>query len=286
LGISVNLIDPDAYRVLVPRPTLDKADEAILNNNAPMFSAAKGRSRNRGEPRPTVPWLRKTEYLTNEENLPRFKGKGIETRPIWKHRDERQDTLDAKIKAIEETFELTKRPPIHPTNPALKPVEVLPVFPDFELWSTRYIEAVYKGDPLASLEQFGNIDAHAQQEIRTKAILRGCGNNVVAFLTPRHSQKGDEQEYEQLRTFHFELDQNTEHKDDFFFFFTEDTVYYNPLETRLKLKISSGRDERAQPRPSSITITRAEMSEETTAERDGRLQQLLQPTAGEEGFED
>lgn len=268
-----------------PGPPLERADDAIID--APMFSAAKGRTRNMREPRPTVSWLRKTEYLTSEESLPRFNKKGIETRPLWKHKDERQDTVDAKIKVIEDGFEVTKRPPTHPTNPSLKPVEVLPVFPDFELWSTRYIEAVYKGDPLTSLEQFKNMGPNTQQEIRTKAILRGCGNNVVAFLTPRHTPKADgSQDYEQIRTFHFELDQNTEHKDDFFFYFTQDTVYYNALETRLKLSKSSGRDERAQARPSSITISRAEMSEETAAERDGRLQQLLQPTINEEGFED
>ena len=137
---------------------MDKADEAIID--APIAASVKGRSRGRtGEARPTVSWLRKTEYLATDENLPRFKGKGIEARPGWKHRDEKQDTLDAKIRPIDETFELNKRPPVHPTNPSLKPVEILPVFPDFELWPTRYIEAVYKGDPLTDLPQLVGTDA-------------------------------------------------------------------------------------------------------------------------------
>lgn len=42
---------------------------------------------------------------------------------------------EKQIQAIEESFKAAKVPPVHQTNPSLKPVEILPLLPDFD----RYV---------------------------------------------------------------------------------------------------------------------------------------------------
>lgn len=46
---------------------------------------------------------------------------------------------DEQIKAIEDTFDAAKRTPVHPQNPKLTVKEVLPLYPDFELWPNTYV---------------------------------------------------------------------------------------------------------------------------------------------------
>mmetsp|Transcript_94634 Transcript_94634/g.276649 ORF Transcript_94634/g.276649 Transcript_94634/m.276649 type:complete len:436 (-) Transcript_94634:124-1431(-) len=44
---------------------------------------------------------------------------------------------------IEKTFEAAQAPPVHPTNPALKPKRILNIVPDAVLWANRYRQIVF-----------------------------------------------------------------------------------------------------------------------------------------------
>jgi RNA polymerase II-associated factor 1 len=58
------------------------------------------------------------------------------------------------IKTIENTFEAVTKANLsnvkHPTNANLTAVELLPVFPDFENWPSKYQLVVFDGDPIGS----------------------------------------------------------------------------------------------------------------------------------------
>eukprot|EP00897_Mesotaenium_endlicherianum_P004163 jgi/Mesen1/3775/ME000205S03039 len=46
--------------------------------------------------------------------------------------DDALDTREGQIRAIEESFRAAQEAPVHPTNPSLTPVEILPVVPHID----------------------------------------------------------------------------------------------------------------------------------------------------------
>merc|ERR1719464_1387607 len=53
------------------------------------------------------------------------------------------NSVDELAGKIEATFEAAKQPPVHPSNPALKPKRVLSIVPDAVLWANRYRQVVF-----------------------------------------------------------------------------------------------------------------------------------------------
>jgi hypothetical protein len=296
LGIPINVIDPDIYKVPVSNLSMAPEDTAIINAEVAV-PATKGKLKGKGAPRsrlevrPAVSWLRKTEYLSNEEDLPRFKGKGIEARPgLHKLKADQLETLDVQVKAVEEAFDQVKRPPVHPINPTLIPIEVLPVFPDFTLWPTPYTEVLFDSDPLFVLENLDSINPEHQDFMRNRAIIRGIPNakNLVAFITPSNDSRkrkrlddgtGDSEEYQQIRALHFDVSNEPDLQDNFFFVFTKEAVYYNQLSTKLKLRNVLTKEEKElvmdAPRPSHITLSLTELDADVKNDREARVAELL-----------
>ena len=50
-------------------------------------------------------------------------------------RDDTKTSRSEFLKAVDDTFEAAKEEPVHPSKPELRPVEILPVFPDEDLWA-------------------------------------------------------------------------------------------------------------------------------------------------------
>lgn len=185
---------------------------------------------------------------------------------------------------------------MHPTNPALRPVEILPVFPDFALWPNAYTEVVFDSDPITTLpqERIEAMDEEDKHYLRSNAIVRGIkGQQLVAFIAPTATHKRareelteEDEEYEQVNAFHFDVAKDADLKDNYFFVFTPEAVYYNELATRVKLRKVQSKEEKAQllsiPKPSSVHVACEEMAEETKVERDERFTELLQPASAEE----
>ena len=206
------------------------------------------------------------------------------------------DTLEGQIRAVEDTFEAAKRVPVHPTNPALRPVEVLSVFPDFTLWPNAYTEVVFDSDPITTLthERTERMDEEDKHYLRSNSIVRGIkGQQLVAFIAPTATRKRardelteEDEEYEQVNAFHFDVAKDADLKDNYFFVFTPEAVYYNELATRVKLRKVQSKEEKAQllsiPKPSSVHVACEDMAEETKVERDERFAELLQPASAEE----
>uniref|UniRef100_A0AAR2LM37 RNA polymerase II-associated factor 1 homolog n=1 Tax=Pygocentrus nattereri TaxID=42514 RepID=A0AAR2LM37_PYGNA len=240
LGVTIDLINPDTYRI-DPNIVLDPADEKLLEEDIQAPSSSK-RSQQHAK---VVPWMRKTEYISTEFNRYGVSNDKVEVKigvsvkqqfteeEIYKDRD-------SQIAAIEKTFEdAQKNIAQHYSKPRVTPVEVLPVFPDFKMWINPCAQVIFDSDP-APKEVAGS----AAVEMMSQAMIRGMmdeeGNQFVAYFLPNED------------TIHImmiiiikiarEYNWNVKNKaskgyeENYFFIFRDgDGVYYNELETRVRL---------------------------------------------------
>jgi len=78
---------------------------------------------------------------------------------------------------IEKSFERAKQIPRHPTDPTLKPVDIIPIVPDILLWGNHYSHIVFDSDPML-VE--GDEDIKKDQETRMQyGLLRAFKKDVV-----------------------------------------------------------------------------------------------------------
>lgn len=75
---------------------------------------------------------------------------------------------ESQIKAIEKTFEDNIKPiEKHYSKPGVTPVEVMPVFPDFEMWKYPCAQVIFDTDPAPADKNIaGQIEAMSQAMIR------------------------------------------------------------------------------------------------------------------------
>mmetsp|Transcript_19216 Transcript_19216/g.50551 ORF Transcript_19216/g.50551 Transcript_19216/m.50551 type:complete len:427 (-) Transcript_19216:112-1392(-) len=61
-------------------------------------------------------------------------------------------SVEELAEKIEQTFEVAKEPPVHPSKPSMKPKRILEIVPDAVLWANRYRQVVFDelpGGPVA-----------------------------------------------------------------------------------------------------------------------------------------
>ncbi|CAK9301282.1 unnamed protein product [Gordionus sp. m RMFG-2023] len=199
LGVHIDLIDPDTYKI-DENAQLDIRDESLLleddlnasnalssisnpsnshnatstGNNADLARAARHAK--------AVPWLRRTEYISTEYN--RFTPSsdkaeskiGYRINKLMKDDDEDlYKDRDSQIKAIDATFQSVKKKATkHYSKPNVHAIEELALFPDFSLWKHPCAQVLFDSDPYtSSINQIGS------------AITRGANINVP----PSHTHK-------------------------------------------------------------------------------------------------
>ncbi|XP_036412985.1 RNA polymerase II-associated factor 1 homolog [Colossoma macropomum] len=253
LGVTIDLINPDTYRI-DPNIVLDPADEKLLEEDIQAPSSSK-RSQQHAK---VVPWMRKTEYISTEFNRYGVSNDKVEVKigvsvkqqfteeEIYKDRD-------SQIAAIEKTFEdAQKNIAQHYSKPRVTPVEVLPVFPDFKMWINPCAQVIFDSDP-APKEVAGS----AAVEMMSQAMIRGMmdeeGNQFVAYFLPNEDtirkrkrdveedvdyMPDDLYEYKIAREYNWNVKNKASkgYEENYFFIFRDgDGVYYNELETRVRL---------------------------------------------------
>ncbi|KAA8594085.1 RNA polymerase II-associated factor 1 homolog [Etheostoma spectabile] len=253
LGVTIDLINPDTYRI-DPNILLDPADEKLLEEDIQAPSSSK-RSQQHAK---VVPWMRKTEYISTEFNRYGVSNEKVEVKigvsvkqqfteeEIYKDRD-------SQISAIEKTFEdAQKSISQHYSKPRVTPVEVLPVFPDFKMWINPCAQVIFDSDP-APKDKSGP----AGVEMMSQAMIRGMmdeeGNQFVAYFLPheetirkrkRDCDEGmdympeDLYDYKIAREYNWNVKNKASkgYEENYFFIFRDgDGVYYNELETRVRL---------------------------------------------------
>ncbi|XP_030373723.1 RNA polymerase II-associated factor 1 homolog [Scaptodrosophila lebanonensis] len=253
LGVTVDLINRELYQA-DSVTLLDPADEKLLEEET-LTQTDSVRSRQHSR---TVSWLRKSEYISTEQT--RFQPQNLENIEAKVgynvKKSLREETLyldrDAQIKAIEKTFSDTKNEITkHYSKPNVVPVEVLPIFPDFTNWKYPCAQVIFDSDPAP---QGKNVPA--QLEEMSQAMIRGVmdesGEQFVAYFLPTETTLEkrradfvagelykDEEEYEYKIAREYNWNVKTKaskgYEENYFFIMRPDGIYYNELETRVRL---------------------------------------------------
>lgn len=298
LGVTIDLINPDTYKTNL-NPYADSEDERLLEEEMNTLHDSR-RSRHHNT---SVSWLRKTEYISTEYN--RFTQKadkhetkvGFKLKQIMKDEDLYKDR-DSQIKAIEKTFHNATVPITkHYSKPGVTPVEVLPVFPDFDLWKHPFAQVIFDSDPAPK-----NTNTSAQVEEMSQAMIRGAvdesGEQFVAYFLPteetRTKRKRDQEDnvlyqpddvydYVLAREYNWNVKNKLSkgYEETYFFVFRDDVVYYNELETRVRL--SKRRKLGAtQVAKSRLIVKHRDLFDKEIAAQDARLLMLEVPQEEEE----
>uniref|UniRef100_A0A1E1XAW8 RNA polymerase II-associated factor 1 homolog n=1 Tax=Amblyomma aureolatum TaxID=187763 RepID=A0A1E1XAW8_9ACAR len=293
LGVTIDLIDPKTYEI-DPTAVLHPDDEKLLEEDSLTPQDSK-RSRHHNL---VVPWLKKTEYIATE--FSRYGQTGVNTetkvgynvKKLFKEEDLYMDR-ESQINAINKTFEeAQKTVEGHYSKPNVRPVEVLPLFPDSELWKYPFAQVMFDSDPAPI----------TQLEEMSQAMIRGVmdesGEQFVAYFLPtedtikkrkRDAEEGmeymddDEYEYRMAREYNWNVKNKASkgYEENYFFVFREDGVYYNELETRVRLtkrRLKPG----VQPNNSKLVVRHRPLNENEHKTQQARLTQLDQPQEEEE----
>lgn len=298
LGVTIDLINPDTYQI-DPNAYQDPEDERLLEEDHSSHSDSK-RSRHHNM---NVSWLRKTEYISTEYN--RFTQKtgdserrvGFKIKQIMKDEDVYKDR-ESQMAAIEKTFEGAKQPITkHYSKPGVTPLEVLPVFPDFELWKHPFAQVIFDSDPAPK-----GRSGPSQMEEMSQAMIRGAvdesGEQFVAYFLPteetlakrkRDADEGveyvpeEEYQYTLARGYNWNVKNKSSrgYEETYFFAFKDDGVYYNELETRVRL--SKRRKVGGVEVPKSrLVVKHRELNTKEIQAQDQRLLMLEPPQEEEE----
>merc|ERR1719204_3085292 len=159
---------------------------------------------------------------------------------------------DSQVTAIEKTFEDALKPITHHySKPHIHPVEVVPVLPDSNMWKYPCAQVIFDYDPAPA-----GVAPNAQMEQMGQAMIRGvmdeAGEQFVAYFLPTEEtmakrsedmtenvdyKEDAEYEYKMAREYNWNVKSKTSkgYEENFFFLFRGDGVYYNELETRVRL---------------------------------------------------
>jgi len=320
LGIPIDLIDPSSYKI-VKRPEtrpLHPLDEQLIGDMDAIEAKASTTPKRRETVRPSVFWLQKTKYMTGDADLPKFKSDNIESTTGWGKRHdakEKEMKREDQLKAIQGTFEQMQHPPVHPTNPALKPVEVLPVLPNFDSWASTYSQVLFDTDPVSSVSH-DTLTEQERKELKSEAIIKGFAaegsRSFIAYMVPKKrkrdaSQDGSSEnnnsnassgngsgsnsnsnsnggveggqqqtEYDWVREYTYDMKTGKDFADTYFFTLAPDAIYYNEIGTRVTLmKFKDASGAFVQP--SKIIANHRPLNDEEIKQREERKKTLTNP---------
>eukprot|EP00057_Strongylocentrotus_purpuratus_P020400 XP_011674874.1 PREDICTED: RNA polymerase II-associated factor 1 homolog [Strongylocentrotus purpuratus] len=263
LGVTIDLINPDTYRIPEEHVELDPADEKLLEEEI----ATPGDSKRSRQHSKTVSWLRKTEYISSEYNRSQHS----------------KDKIETKYK------------------PHVTPVEILPVFPDFETWIHPCAQVIFDSDPALR-----DKSSHQQLEEMSQAMIRGMVDEseeqFVGYFLPTEETcrkrkrdfeedidyvEGEEYEYKLTREYNWNVKNKASrgYEENYFFVFRKGKgVFYNELETRVRL--SKRRVKDAPSSNSLLVVKHRELFDQESAMQDMRMNQLENVVQEEEEEEE
>ncbi|XP_060836968.1 RNA polymerase II-associated factor 1 homolog isoform X1 [Rhopalosiphum padi] len=253
LGLNIDLVNKDKYTIDY-NLQMDIADEKLLEED---ILAPQDSKRSRHHAR-SVSWLRRTEYISTEQT--RFQPQTIEKVEAKVgfsiKKNFKEETLymdrDSQMKAIEKTFEDNKKPvEKHYSKPNVHAVETLNVFPDFKNWRYPCAQVIFDSDPAPM-----GRPVPAQIEEMSQAMIRGVmdesGEQFVAYFLPseetiikrredavesRPYDDDYEYEYKMAREYNWNVKSKSSkgYEENYFLIVQPDGVFYNELETRVRL---------------------------------------------------
>ncbi|CAF0853479.1 unnamed protein product [Adineta ricciae] len=248
VGVEIDLITPDAYAT-TGRITED--DERLLEEETATPANLKRSMLNKR----SVPWLRKTEYISTEQSTSKPTLKAGEARSSSVKEKLREESLkyltkDRVLEIIEEGFETAKTPmETHHTKPSVVKVEEWPLFPDFDNWKYPFAQVIFDDDPS---RKDPNITSQEQMEEMSDAVIKALVDNdnkeYIGYFLPTPETRAKrlrEEQDEADETYDFKLirEYNWTRKDktmsgyeeNYFLSVRDDAIVYNELETRVRL---------------------------------------------------
>lgn len=273
LGVTIDLINRDIYQPDRNAMHLDPADEKLLeeDTHTPQDTT---RSRHHAK---SVSWLRKSEYISTEQT--RFQPQNMEKAEAkvgYNVKNTlREETLymdrDQQITSIEATFEESKKEITqHYCKPNVTPVEIFNIYPDFKNWKFPFAQVMFDADPSPSGKSLPN-----QIEEMSQAMIRGVmdesGEQFVAYFLPteetlekrrtdlvmeRPYEDETEYEYKMAREYNWNVKSKLSkgYEENYFLIIREDGVFYNELETRVRL--SKRRQKQGAPPSNTKLVVR------------------------------
>lgn len=253
LGVSIDLINKDIYAI-EPGAYLDPADEKLLEEDILTPQDSK-RSKHHAR---SVSWLRRTEYISTEQTRfqPQTMDK-VEAKVGYSiKKNLKNETLymdrDSQIKAIEKTFEDSKVPiERHYSKPNVTPVEVMPIYPDFKLWKFPCAQVIFDTDP-APVGKLVPVQLEEMSQAMIRGVMDESGEQFVAYFLPtdetlrrrredatagRPYEDEQEYEYKMAREYNWNVKSKASkgYEENYYLVVRPDAVYYNELETRVRL---------------------------------------------------
>eukprot|EP00891_Asterochloris_glomerata_P001509 jgi/Astpho2/1509/fgenesh1_pg.00026_%23_20_t len=268
-------------------------DAAALTASSPLPGAAPGRAGVRGA-RDQLSWLIRTTYISTDSKATNQKERGMTEKDVKRleaaleEEQEMADDPEALLDSIEvgwlefleSSFKAAQRPPVHPTKPHLKPVQVLPVLPDEDGRVMNFVNMAFDDDPMTDHPMLTQMPPKKRQKAAESSYMKsyvvqtdaGKGQSkMVAFLVPKDdpdeagpsSRDAEERDYEWIREYIYDI-KTEEHKRTFVLHLRPEYTGYLTLDTRLNLQKRGKQlkrlgkrarnDEFAFLRPSKITI--------------------------------
>ena len=308
LGITLDPMTSGAFRVPKERVPLHKADLALLEDG----EAAKQRTglidKGKKVKRPDLSkalWLMNTQYISSA-TMPEHLGRSEQAYAKGKVEGDVDDglsSLERQVARIEKSFAAAQTTPVHHKSPTtVKPLEVIPVLPDFDRWSTDHLHFVFDEDPCKDVEVLQNADDKSKSKAMERAIAKPFTvttsegpSKVLGLMLPKdpdsksvfgadvtQSEQASE-EYSWIREYKYAVDIEQDKSLGtmvFFFDSKEKTARYVELNTKISLSKRSkyaASGEMQTPVPSTITVKRSAPDEEAVAKRQKRKATLTGP---------
>ncbi|KAK9801893.1 hypothetical protein WJX73_008520 [Symbiochloris irregularis] len=276
LGVPINLLDIERYAVPDTAPELDPEDLALLEETEKdaQHASAKPSAPQKQE----LSWLMRTSYISNDIKA-RKQQQAAEAGHL-------SDLLTDEIKAIEDGFAAAQQPPQHATKPGMQAMEVLPVLPDFESWTNKYVIVTFDDNPARENDLAG---PGVLQSYTTRADS-GKLEKWIALLMPRPGPEaedadmpdGAERNYDWVREYKFRFDEDSQgdiHVTTCVLCLEGGCATYKPAPFRLALQ---KRPRVAAPRPALVTIRKRPPSQEELEERAAARQRLTKASADDD----
>lgn len=284
LGIPLDLLDLSVYNA--PKDEIlhvAPEDEKLLQEDVSVTPIKKDGLKRKERPTDKgMSWLVKTQYISPlstdaaRQSLTEKQAKDLrETR--GRNMLDSLNNRERKIQDIESSFEACKSHPVHATNKKLQPVEILPLFPDFERWNDQFVVATFDGAPTADSESYNKMeksvrDAHESQAIMKSFVASTSGSakpdKFLAYMVPSVGELSkdiyDENEdisYTWVREYHWDVrGEDADDPTNYLVAFGESEARYMPLPTKLMLRKKRAREGKTSdeiehfPVPALVTI--------------------------------
>nr|GEW90224.1 protein PAF1 homolog [Tanacetum cinerariifolium] len=281
LGIPLDLLDLSVYNV--PKDQMlhiAPEDYKLLQEDVSATPIKKDGLKRKERPTDIgMSWLVKTQYIsplstdTTRQSLTDKQARELRGRDIL----DSLNSSEKKINDIVSSFEACKSLPVHATNKKLQPVEILPLFPDFERWNDQFVVATFDGAPTADSESYNKMDksvrdAHEAQAVMKSFVATNSGSakpdKFLAYTVPSVGELSkdiyDEDEdisYTWVREYHWDVRfEDADDPTNFLVAFGESEARYMPLPTTLMLRKKRARDGKSSnevehfPVPASVTV--------------------------------